>query len=70
MPVPITEGGKTGKVTTAEAMLLRLREMALQGKNHAMDRLLKLWLDFEEKKATRLAREAEASKNDRSEEVD
>ena len=45
MPVPITEGGKTGKVTTAEAVLLRLREMALQGKNHAMDRLLKLWLD-------------------------
>ena len=41
-PVKVTRDGKSRKVSTLEAMLLRLREKALGGDLRALDRLLQL----------------------------
>jgi hypothetical protein len=41
-PVKVTSEGKSRKVSTLEAMLLRLREKALGGDLRALDRLLQL----------------------------
>jgi hypothetical protein len=41
-PVRITRDGKSRKVSTQEAMLLRLREKALAGDARALDRLISL----------------------------
>jgi hypothetical protein len=41
-PVRVTSDGKSRKVSTLEAMLLRLREKALGGDLRALDRLLQL----------------------------
>ena len=42
VPVRLTEQGKPKRVSTQEAVLLRLREKALKGDAHALDRLLAL----------------------------
>ncbi|WP_439369395.1 DUF5681 domain-containing protein [Bradyrhizobium sp. DASA03120] len=39
-PVTLSDGGKSRRVTTQEAALLRLREKALKGDVKALDRLL------------------------------
>jgi hypothetical protein len=39
-PVTLNDGGKPRRVTTQEAMLLRLREKALKGDVKALDKLL------------------------------
>jgi hypothetical protein len=41
-PVQVTRGGKPRKISTQEAMLLRLREKALAGDVRALDRLIQL----------------------------
>ena len=41
-PVTLNDGGKPRRVTTQEAMLLRLREKALKGEVKALDKLLSL----------------------------
>jgi hypothetical protein len=41
-PVRVTRDGKPKKVSTQEAMLLRLREKALAGEARALDRLISL----------------------------
>ncbi|MEM6414328.1 MAG: DUF5681 domain-containing protein [Pseudomonadota bacterium] len=41
-PVAINEGGKPKKVSTQQAMLLRLRQDALKGDAKAIDQLVKL----------------------------
>lgn len=41
-PVRVTRDGKPRKISTQEAMLLRLREMALSGDGRALDRLIAL----------------------------
>ena len=41
-PVKVTREGKSHKVSTLEAMLLRLREKALSGDLRALDRLIQL----------------------------
>ena len=40
MPVPLSGPGKTRKVTTRKAALLKLREKALKGDSRSLDRLL------------------------------
>jgi hypothetical protein len=42
VPVKLTDHGKAKRVSTQEAMLLRLREKALKGDGRALDRLLAL----------------------------
>jgi Family of unknown function (DUF5681) len=42
VPVRLNEQGKARRVSTQEAALLRLREMALKGDARALDRLLAL----------------------------
>ena len=42
IPVTLSENGKNRKVSTQEALLLRLREKALKGDARALDRLLAL----------------------------
>ena len=42
VPVKLTDQGKARRVSTQEAMLLRLREKALKGDARALDRLLAL----------------------------
>ena len=42
VPVKVTEGGRTRKISTQEGALMRLREKALQGDARALDRLLEL----------------------------
>ena len=43
-PVPISENGRTRKVTSRMATLLRLRKKALEGDGRAMDRFLEFAL--------------------------
>ena len=42
VPVRLNEQGKARRVSTQEAALLRLREMALKGDARSLDRLLAL----------------------------
>jgi hypothetical protein len=42
VPVKVTEGGRTRKISTQEGALMRLREKALQGDARSLDRLLEL----------------------------
>ena len=42
IPVTLSENGKTKKVSTQEALLLRLREKALKGDPRALDKLIAL----------------------------
>jgi len=42
VPVRLTDQGKTKRVSTQEAVLLRLREKALKGDARAIDRLVEL----------------------------
>lgn len=39
-PVEVTEGGKSKRISTQRASLLRLKEKALKGNERALDRLL------------------------------
>jgi hypothetical protein len=41
-PVSLNEKGKTKRVSTQEAMLLRLKEKALKGDSRALDQLIRL----------------------------
>lgn len=43
-PVPVTENGRTRKVTSTKATLMRLRKKALEGDGRSIDRLLELAL--------------------------
>ena len=47
-PVKVTREGKPRKVSTQEAMLLRLREKALSGDSRALDRLIQLAQTYNE----------------------
>lgn len=67
-PVKVNEGGRARSITTLEAVLLRLRNDALEGKTAAIDKLLKLtpsiqaaneWEEQQEIESDRRAREAE-----------
>jgi hypothetical protein len=42
VPVKVTEGGRTRKISTQEGLLMRLREKGLQGNARSLDRLLEL----------------------------
>jgi hypothetical protein len=46
VPVRLAEQGKPKRVSTQQAALLRLREKALKGDGHALDRLLALAATF------------------------
>jgi hypothetical protein len=46
VPVRLNEQGKARRVSTQEAALLRLREMALKGDARSLDRLLELARTF------------------------
>jgi hypothetical protein len=45
-PVTVTLNGRQRKVSTQQAILLRLREKALTGDRHAIDRMLQLARDY------------------------
>ena len=58
MPVPMTgPDGKTRKVTTHEAALLRLRAKALKGDGRALERILAMARDYEEVDAVATTKE-------------
>lgn len=40
MPIKVDQGGQTRKISTAEAIVLKQREMALKGNQRATERLL------------------------------
>jgi len=42
VPVKVKDGGKSRKVSTQQAALMRLREKALKGDSRSLDRLLEL----------------------------
>jgi uncharacterized membrane protein len=47
MPVPISDGGRTRKVSTRKAALLKLREKALKGDSRALDRMIEMAREHE-----------------------
>lgn len=58
MPVAIGSGGKRKKITTIRALLLRLREKALNGDLRALEKLLALGMEFAPEEVAEEAAEA------------
>jgi hypothetical protein len=54
-PVALNEKGRTRRVSTQEAMLLRLKEKALKGDPRALDQLIRLAQIFNDERRIRSA---------------
>jgi hypothetical protein len=66
VPVRLTEQGKPKRVSTQQAVLLRLREKALKGDAHALDRLLALAASFNNVAEIGSARDQASSAEDQA----